>query len=205
MPHVARGASAFTGTGFGRRSGATGATGEPEERRWALSRGGTTFGTVSVIKGTTLYVTDSSGNTVKVTTSPSSRVTKTTTATIALSGVQPGDTVVVRGTQQKNGNLAADTITLGGAGFGFGGRRRRVRTRHRRRRCRRCRCGRLRQHRRSNGLRRRLDRGGWLRCVRQRERLRARSHSSVRRWPSPPRRRRRPSRWLDPCRDRSRR
>jgi hypothetical protein len=81
--------------------------------------GGATVGTVTMIKGTTLYVTDQSGNTVKVTSSPSSSVTKTVTTTVK--GVNPGDTVVVRGTTQKNGSIAAQSITLGGAGFGGGG------------------------------------------------------------------------------------
>ena len=117
--------SGLAGQGVGTATGSTGTTGSTRGSGFggaggAGAAGGTTFGTVTVIKGSTLYVTDANGNTVKVTTSASSRVTKTTTATVTLAGVQPGDTVVVRGTQQKNGNLAADTITLGAAGFGGG-------------------------------------------------------------------------------------
>ena len=111
--------SGLAGQGVGTTTGSTGTTGSTRGSGFG-GAGGATFGTVTVIKGSTLYVTDANGNTVKVTTSASSRLTKTTTATIALAGVQPGDTVVVRGTQQKNGNLAADTITLGAAGFGGG-------------------------------------------------------------------------------------
>jgi len=82
---------------------------------------GATVGTVSVIKGSTLYVTDSSGNTVKVTTSPASSVTKTVSSKVT--GILPGDTVVIRGTQQKNGSIAAQTISVGSAGAAsvFGG------------------------------------------------------------------------------------
>ncbi len=76
-----------------------------------------------MIKGSTLYVTDSSGNTVKVTMSPASTVTKTVSSNAK--GILPGDTVVVRGTQQKNGSIAAQTISVGSAGaasaFGGGG------------------------------------------------------------------------------------
>ncbi len=36
--------------------------------------------------------------------------------------VRPGDTVVIRGSQKSNGDVAAESITLGGGGFaGFGG------------------------------------------------------------------------------------
>ena len=53
-----------------------------------------------------------------MTTSAASQVTKTVSGTVK--DVHPGDTVVVRGTQQSNGNIAASSVTLGGAG-GFGG------------------------------------------------------------------------------------
>ena len=81
--------------------------------------GGATIGTVTVIKGSTLYVTDTSGNTVKITTSPASTVSKTVSTN--LQAVRPGDTVVVRGTQQKNGSITASSISVGTAGAtGFG-------------------------------------------------------------------------------------
>jgi hypothetical protein len=83
--------------------------------------GSATAGTVTVIKGKTLYVTDTSGNTVKVTASTGSRVTKSASSTITFGAIHPGDTVVVRGTQQKNGTIAADSITLGALTGGFGG------------------------------------------------------------------------------------
>jgi hypothetical protein len=99
-------AGRFRGGAAGGASGATGAS------------GGGTAGTVTAIKGSTLYIADASGNTVKVTTSAASQVTKTVSGTVK--DVRPGDTVVVRGTQQKNGDIAASSVTLGGAG-GFGG------------------------------------------------------------------------------------
>ena len=82
--------------------------------------GGGTVGTVTAIKGSTLYVTDSSGNTVKVRTTAASQVTKTVTGTVK--DIKPGDTIVVRGSTGSNGTIAADSITLGGAGaVTFGG------------------------------------------------------------------------------------
>jgi hypothetical protein len=77
-----------------------------------------TAGTVTAIKGSTLYVTDASGNIVKVSTSAGSQVTKTVTGKVA--DIRPGDTVVVRGTKGKNGTVAASAITLGGGGGGVG-------------------------------------------------------------------------------------
>ena len=107
-------ASAFTSR-F--RTGATGGSG-------GSFAGGATIGTVTVIKGSTLYITDTSGNTVKVTTSAASQVSRTVSGTVK--NVRPGDSVVVRGTTQKNGTVAASSISLGGAGgsggaTGFGG------------------------------------------------------------------------------------
>jgi len=77
-----------------------------------------TAGTVTAIKGSTLYVTDASGNIVKVSTSAGSQVTKTVTGKVT--DIRPGDTVVVRGTKGKNGTVAAAAITLGGGGGGVG-------------------------------------------------------------------------------------
>ncbi len=88
----------------------------------SFAGGGATIGTVTAIKGSTLYVTDTSGNTVKVSTSAASQVTKTVTGTVK--DVHPGDTVVIRGATKKNGTIAASSISLGGGGglgAAFGG------------------------------------------------------------------------------------
>ena len=82
------------------------------------------IGTVTVIDGTTLYVTDTSGNVVKVTTSTGTTVSKTDTATV--SALAPGQTVVIRGVQSSAGVYAAQSVSEGAAGAfgggGFGGR-----------------------------------------------------------------------------------
>ena len=108
-----------------------------------------TIGQVAYLKGTTLYVTDTSGNTVKVTVPKGTPVTKSVTT--SLKGVRPGDTVVIRGSQGKNGTVSATSISVGGA-TGQRAVRRRIR-RFRR-------SIRLRRLRRTNRLRRlcrRLD------------------------------------------------
>jgi hypothetical protein len=73
--------------------------------------GSATVGTVTLIKGSTLYVTDASGNTVMVKTSPGSRVTKTVSGTIQT--VHPGDTVTVVGQASSNGTVTASSIAVG--------------------------------------------------------------------------------------------
>lgn len=83
-------------------------------------------GTVTVINGSTLYVTTSSGSIVKVTLSPAAKVTRNANA--SNSALTPGDTVVVQGTTSKNGTVDATSVaataagvpTTGGGG-GFGG------------------------------------------------------------------------------------
>ncbi len=85
--------------------------------------GGATIGEVAYVSGSTLYVTDAEGNTVKVTTSPTSSITKTVKAD--LHGIHPGETVVVRGTKGSDGAVSAESISVGAGGGGlsslFGG------------------------------------------------------------------------------------
>jgi hypothetical protein len=119
------GAASSSGNGganassFASRFGRTGTTAGSATAGGFAGGGGATIGTVTAIKGSTLYVTDTSGNTVKVTAPTGTTVSKTVTT--SLKGVNPGDTVVVRGTAAANGNVTAQQITIGGAGGGFGG------------------------------------------------------------------------------------
>jgi hypothetical protein len=87
---------------------------------------GATAGQVAYVSGSTLYVSTTEGNTVKVTTSPASTITKTVKAEVK--GIHPGETVLVTGTAGKNGAISAESIragagTAGGGGLGalFGG------------------------------------------------------------------------------------
>jgi hypothetical protein len=105
---VAAGASAARrfGGGFGRFGGAGASTGGATG-----STGLGTSGQVSYIKGTTLYVADLSGGTVKVSTT-GARVTKTERLTAG--AIHPGDTVVVQGAKKKDGTIAATSVAVGG-------------------------------------------------------------------------------------------
>lgn len=102
-----------TGTGQnGSRQGAGGATG-------GLGAGaGVTTGTVKLVDGTTLYVTDAQGKVVKITTDTSTQITEARSGKV--SDLQPGQTVTVRGSQSPSGDVAATAVAQGGGG-GFGG------------------------------------------------------------------------------------
>lgn len=88
--------------------------------------GGATTGTVTEVSGSTLYVTNSSGDLVKVTVAPSVSVNRN--AKSSLASLQVGDTVVVEGTKASDGSVTATSVsaTAAGvtspfAGFGAGG------------------------------------------------------------------------------------
>jgi hypothetical protein len=98
FPGFAGRAGGARGGGFAGLGGGAGATGPS--------------GTVTLIKGSTLYVTDASGNTVLVKTTAASTVKKTVSGTIK--SVHPGDAVTVTGTQNTDGSYSAGTITIGG-------------------------------------------------------------------------------------------
>jgi hypothetical protein len=90
--------------GFGGRGAFGGAAG-----------GGSTgvSGTVTLIKGSTLYVTSASGTTVLVHTTPTSVVTKTVSGTTT--SIRPGSTVTVVGTAAGDGSYTARQVTIGGS------------------------------------------------------------------------------------------
>ena len=111
--------SARSGTGGSRRFGGTG--GFFGGSSAAGQSGSATSGQVSFVKGSTLYVADLTGSTVKVSMT-GARVTKTSTVTAA--AIRPGDTVVIVGTKRADGSVAARSITVGGSTaslFGGGG------------------------------------------------------------------------------------
>jgi len=76
-----------------------------------------TAGTVAYLAGSTLYVTDAEGNTVKVTTSAATSVTKTVKASVK--GIHPGETVTITGATGSNGTVSAGSISVGSSGGGL--------------------------------------------------------------------------------------
>jgi hypothetical protein len=112
-----RGGASSTGTRSGTTSGTSG--GLPGSG----AGGGLVAGQVAYFSGSTLYVTNAEGNTVKVTTSAGTSVSKTVKGSVK--GIHPGETVAVTGATGKNGTVSAESIRVGSSGGGlaalFGG------------------------------------------------------------------------------------
>ena len=114
------GAGGGGGGGFAARFGGGGAG--------AGAGGSATIGSVSTIQGNTLYVTDTSGNTIKVQAGAGVAVTKTVNTNVK--GIHPGDTIVVSGSKGADGTVQATTVRVtstatsagaaGGGGSGGG-------------------------------------------------------------------------------------
>jgi hypothetical protein len=68
-----------------------------------------TVGTVANVNGKTLYVTDSSGATIRVKTTGNSKIARTAVAKVGQ--VHPGDTVIVQGTKSSSGTVKATSVT----------------------------------------------------------------------------------------------
>ena len=114
----AAGSNAGAGRGAGLQAGAFrrgfGGRGGRPTGTFPFAGGGATTGTVTLIKGSTLYVTDSAGNTTLVRTSPASRVTKTVAS--SLKSIRPGSVVTVLGAKAKDGSVTASSISAGNGG-----------------------------------------------------------------------------------------
>jgi hypothetical protein len=116
-------ANATGGTGAandGTATGTNGATGAPGAGGGFFGRrgGGFTVGTVKMVQGSTLYVTTTDGNTVKVSVPTSTTITKSVTEKV--SGIKVGDTVTAIGAT-SNGIVKATSVRVGDTGFPGGG------------------------------------------------------------------------------------
>jgi hypothetical protein len=98
-------AGASGGAGAGARAGFLGGAG---------GGGNASIGTIASVNGKTVYLTDSSGNTVKVTLSSATKITKSTP--VSKTSVRPGDTVVIQGLKNSNGTITATSVSDNGAG-----------------------------------------------------------------------------------------
>lgn len=98
------------GVGTGGITGAGGGTG---------GFGGATIGTVKLVDGSNVYITDAQGTVVKVSTTGST-ISKSAPGTVA--DFQTGETLIVRGTTATDGTVTATSITDSGvAGTPSGG------------------------------------------------------------------------------------
>jgi hypothetical protein len=117
------GTPAASATGFGRGgfTGAGAATGGAQ----GGGAGGqqqvdATVGQVSSVDGKTFYVSEQSGDKVRVKTSKSSKITRSAVADA--DAIHPGDTVIVQGRTASSGTVVATTVvaTASNAQSGFG-------------------------------------------------------------------------------------
>jgi hypothetical protein len=75
--------------------------------------GNSTIGTISSVNGSTLYVSTTGGNTVKVQLSSAAKLTKS--ENVGKNRLHPGDSVVVSGLKKSNGTVVATTVSDSGA------------------------------------------------------------------------------------------
>jgi hypothetical protein len=80
--------------------------------------GGATIGSVANKNGSTLYVKDADGNTIKVKTTSHSKINRTADSSVG--AIHPGDTVLVQGTKSSSGTVTASQITATAAGVSGG-------------------------------------------------------------------------------------
>ncbi|WP_371480289.1 hypothetical protein [Kitasatospora sp. NBC_00315] len=124
----AGGAAGYGGTRRGGQAGGTGAQaggqagGTGAQGGAAGAAGGFTRGTVKAVDGTTVYLTDANGNTIKVTTGDSTKVQLNQEGKVA--DLLPGQSVTVVGTPDASGGYAATQLVEGAAAAGgFAGAR----------------------------------------------------------------------------------
>jgi hypothetical protein len=107
---AAPGAGAAGGASSAAGAGSKGGAGAFPGLSGAGGGGGVTTGEVAYVSGSTLYVTDSQGNTVKVTAAAGSKVTKTVST--KAQSIRPGSSVVVLGSKAGNGSISATSISV---------------------------------------------------------------------------------------------
>lgn len=120
---AASSAAAGSGTGAAGRTGAgrfaRGSGGGAFAGGFGGAGGNASIGTVSSVNGNTIYVTDTSGNTIKVKLSGATKVTKS--LSVAKGKIDPGDAVVISGVKGSGGTLNAATVSDTGARASAGG------------------------------------------------------------------------------------
>jgi hypothetical protein len=81
--------------------------------------GNATIGTIKLVDNGTVYVQTTTGDVVQVTTSAGTKVT--VSSTVPVKDLQPGETVIVEGSKNSSGAIAATSISQTSLGAGIGG------------------------------------------------------------------------------------
>jgi hypothetical protein len=124
IPSTSSASSAFASALAGASKGSTGRTGAAGSFAsrfggaggvggFGGAAGNDTIGSVASVDGKTIYVTETSGDTVKVKLSGQTTITKS--ESVSSSKVFPGDEVVVAGTKGSGGTVTATSLTDSGA------------------------------------------------------------------------------------------
>jgi hypothetical protein len=103
-----------TSTSSAVRAPTTGNTTTRTATGTSTAAGGSTFGTVKIVDGDTIYLTTADGSVVKVTTSKSTKLQVSSAG--SASDLATGATVVVQGTTDASGNLTATSISQSSTG-----------------------------------------------------------------------------------------
>ncbi|WP_224277820.1 DUF5666 domain-containing protein [Streptomyces sp. LS1784] len=112
-------AAAAPGGGYGQNGSRRGGQGQGAGQGQG-GQAGFARGTVKAVDGNTVYLTDTNGNTIKVTTGDATKVQLNKEGKVA--DLQPGQSVTVVGTPDANGGYTASQLVEGAAGAGgFGG------------------------------------------------------------------------------------
>ncbi|MBO1417332.1 DUF5666 domain-containing protein [Streptomyces sp. FH025] len=113
-------APAAAGSGYGQNAGRRGGQGQGQGQGQGGGQAGFARGTVKAVDGNTVYLTDSNGNTIKVTTGEATKVQLNKEGKVA--DLLPGQSVTVVGTPDASGGYNATQLVEGAAaGGGFGG------------------------------------------------------------------------------------
>jgi len=105
----------FGGSGAGGAGTGAGRTGAGGAGTGAFGAGNATIGTIKLVDGKTVYVQTTAGDIVQVSTSAGTKVTVSTS--VPVKDLEPGETVIVLGSKNSSGGVAATSISqtsLGG-------------------------------------------------------------------------------------------
>jgi hypothetical protein len=112
---VTNSTSSATTAATGAATARTGAGGFPGAGGFGAAGGAggdASAGTIASVDGTTIYLTESSGNTIKVKLASTTKLTKS--QSVSKSSLDPGDTVVIQGVKGANGTVTATSISDSG-------------------------------------------------------------------------------------------
>jgi len=116
--------SRFAGAGA-RASASPGSSSRPGRSGFPGGAGGVfgggnaTVGTIKLVDGTTVYVQTTAGDVVQVATSAGTKVT--VSSSVPVKDLRPGETVIVEGSKNSSGAIAATSISQTSLGAGLGG------------------------------------------------------------------------------------